>query len=130
VEQCYTSLAYIHAGRRPEARIGLHSPTHGEAYIVPTHAWGNIWVYGMDIFLTGWLTHDEYRRKAKVLNAGMSTLQYARTRVKNLLVPMVELNPLAPLLKKVKAWEMEKNSLAVSGSLRSTPEGGESPTIR
>jgi len=112
VEQSFYSLAYIHAARRPEARIGLHSPVRGEAYIVPAHEWGNIWVYGMDILLTGWLTHEEYRRKAKVLNAGMSTFQYARTRTKNLLVPMAELNPLAPLLKKVKAWEMEKRSLA------------------
>jgi hypothetical protein len=74
----------------------------------------------MDILLTGWLTHEEYRLKAKVLNAGMRTMQYDRTRVKNLLVPMAELNPLAPLLEKVKTWEMEKRSLAVSGSSRST----------
>jgi hypothetical protein len=47
-----------------------------------------------------------------VLNAGMHTLQYDRTRVKNLLVPVAELNPLPPLLKKVKEWEMEKRSLA------------------
>jgi hypothetical protein len=120
VEQSFTSLAYIHAARRPEARIGLHSPSRGEATIIPAHEWGNIWVYGMDILLTGWLTHEEYRLKAKVLNAGMRTMQYDRTRVKNLLVPMAELNPLAPLLEKVKAWEVEKRSLAVSGSSRST----------
>ncbi len=104
VEQSFYSLAYIHAARRPEARIGLHSPLRVEAYIVPAHAWGNIWVYGMDILLTGWLTHEEYRRKAKVLNAGMRTLQYDRTRVKNLLVPMAELNPLTPLFDRVRAW--------------------------
>jgi hypothetical protein len=111
VEQSFHSLAYVHAACRPAARIGLHSPARGGAYIVPAHAWGNIWVYGMDIFMTGWLSHEEYRRKAKVLNAGMRTMQYDRTRVKNLLVPMVELNPLALLLKKVKAWEMEKRNL-------------------
>jgi hypothetical protein len=105
VEQGFHSLAYIHAQRRPEARIGLHSPARGEPYIIPAHEWGNIWVYGMDIFLTGWLTHEEYRRKGKVLNAGMRTFQYDRTRVKNLLVPIHELNPLRPLLQRVKTWE-------------------------
>jgi hypothetical protein len=104
VEQVFCSLAYVHARSRPEARIGIHSPLRGEATIVPAHAWGNIWVYGMDILLTGWLTHEEYRRKAKVLNAGMRTLQYDRTRVKNLLVPMAELNPLVPLFTRVRAW--------------------------
>jgi len=104
VEQSFTSLAYIQASRQPEARIGLHSPLRGEAHIIPAHEWSNIWVYGMDIFLVGWLSHEEYRRKGKVLNAGMRTMQYDRTRVKNLLVPMAELNPLRPLFSRVRAW--------------------------
>jgi hypothetical protein len=104
VEQGFTSLAYIHAARRPEARIGLHSPVRGDAYIVSAHEWGNIWIYGMDIFLAGWITHEEYRRKAKVLNSGMRTLQYDRMHEKNLLVPMAELKPLAPLLERVRVW--------------------------
>ena len=97
VEQSFHSLAYIHAAHKPGARIGLHSPLRGESYFVPVHKCGNIWVYGMDILLTGWLTHEEFRRRASVLNAGMRTFQYARTRTKNLLVPMAELNPLTLL---------------------------------
>jgi hypothetical protein len=120
VEQSFHSLAFIHATRRPEARIGLHSPVHGEAFIVPAHSWGNIWVYGMDILLIGWLSHQEYRRKAKVLNVGMHTFQYARTRVKNLLVPMNELNPLAPLLAHVKEWEAERGRVASFETIKSS----------
>jgi hypothetical protein len=104
VEQCFHSLAYLHASRRPEGRIGLHSPTRGEALIIPPQTWGNIWVYGMDIMLVGWLSHEEYRRKAKVLNAGMHTFQVERTREKSLLVPMEELNPLRPLFKRIQDW--------------------------
>jgi hypothetical protein len=104
VEQSFHSLAYIHAAHRPDARIGLHSSTRGEAIIVPAEAWGNIWVYGMDILMIGWLSYEEFRRKAKVLNAGMRTMQYDRTRVKNLLVPMEELNPLRPLFERARAW--------------------------
>ncbi len=104
VEQGFHSLAYIHTERRPESRIGLHSPARGEAYLVRAYEWGNIWVYGMDILLAGWITHEEYRRKAKVLNAGMRTMQYERTRVKNLFVPMAELNPLRPLFERVRVW--------------------------
>ncbi len=104
LQQCFHSLAYLHASRRPEGRIGLHSPTHGEAYIIPPKEWGNIWVYGMDIMLVGWLSHEEYRRKAKVLNAGIRTFQVERTREKNLFVPMEELNPLRPLFKRIQDW--------------------------
>jgi len=97
-------VAYIHTKRSPEARLGIHSPTHGEAYIIQAHEWGNIWVYGMDIWLTGWLTHEEYRRKASVLPAGNRTFQYDRTRAKNLAVPMADLNPLGGLFERIRQW--------------------------
>ena len=35
----------------------------------------------------------------------MRTFQYDHTHTKNLSVPVADLNPLPPLLKKVKAWE-------------------------
>jgi hypothetical protein len=105
VEHQFYSLAYLHAACRPAGRIGLHSPAIGTPYIVTPDDWGNIWVYGMDFFMVGWLSHEDYRRKAKVLNAGMHTLQYEHTEVKNLLVPMVELNPIKPLFERVQAWE-------------------------
>jgi hypothetical protein len=108
VDKSYHSLAYLRAQRSPEARIGIHCPLHGEPYLIPAHAWGNLWVYGMDILFTGWLTHEEFRRKARVLNAGARTLQMDRTRIKNLLVPVSGLNPLGRLLDKVRRWEAEK----------------------
>jgi len=109
VEKGFHSLAYLHAQRKPEARIGIHSPLHGEPYLIPAYAWSNLWVYGMDITLAGWLTHEEYQRKAKVLNSGALTFQVERTREKNLLVPVEGLNPLGRLLEKVRVWEAEKS---------------------
>lgn len=106
VEVTFQSLAYIHADRRPTARIGIYSPVHGEPYLIPAHTWGNLWVYGMDILLTGWLTYADFRRKARVLSAGMRTFLYDRTGVKNLFVPCEQLNPLGPLFKRVKEWTM------------------------
>lgn len=103
--ETFFSLAYVRALRQPEARLGLHSPPRGDAYLVHPHEWGNIWVYGMEIFLVGWLTHEDFRRQASVLPAGAQTFQYARTRTKNLAVPMRELQPLPALLEKVKVWE-------------------------
>jgi hypothetical protein len=111
VEQCYHSLAYLCASRIPECRIGLHSPIQGEAYVISPREWINIWVYGMDIVMMGWLSHEEFRRKAKVLNAGMRTFQVERTREKNLFVPMEELNPLTPLYKRVQSWSTNSQQL-------------------
>jgi hypothetical protein len=108
VEQAFHSVAYIHAKSRPEVRIGLHSPVRGEPYLIQPHEWGNIWVYGLSIILTGYLTHEEYRRKASVLPAGSRTFQYDHTRTKNLLVPITELHPLGDLFKRVSEWETKK----------------------
>jgi hypothetical protein len=118
VKQRFHNLAYVRTMCTPEARIGLHSPTRGDPYIIPARAWGNIQVYGMDILLTGWLTHEEYRRRAKALNAGLHTFQYERTRVKNLLVPIHELNPLGPLLAHVKEWEATRKPVVERSPVR------------
>ena len=108
VKESFHSLAYIHVQNRPGARIGLHSPLHGEPYLIPARAWGNLWVYGMEIILTGWLTREDFRRKARVLNSGSRTFQIERTHLKNLMVPVSELNPLGRLFEKVRQWEAEK----------------------
>jgi len=99
------TVAFIHAKRPPEARLGLHSPARGEAHIIQPHEWGNIWVYGMDTLLTGYLTHEEFRRKASVVPAGSRTFQYAQTQTKNLAVPVADLHPLPDLLERVREWE-------------------------
>jgi hypothetical protein len=104
VEQNFHSLAYIQSTSRPGARIGLHSATCGEAIIIPHQSWSNIWVYGMNILLMGWLSHEEFQRKARVLNAGMKPFLHDRTEKKTLVVPMEELNPLGPLFSRIRAW--------------------------
>lgn len=113
-DQKFTSLAYVHAGRMPERRLGLHSPVRGEAYIIQPHEWGNIWIQGEEILLAGWLTHEEFRRKSSVLNIGMPAFPYEHTRTKNLMVSAGELNPLGDLMDKVRTWEAGKNRLTAS----------------
>ena len=108
VTQEFYSLAYVHAGRLPERRLGLHSPLRGEAYIVQPHEWVDIWIRGEQILLAGWLTHEEFRRNAAVLNAGLPTFQFAHTHTKNLLVPLRDLNPLGSLLEKLRLWQAAK----------------------
>jgi hypothetical protein len=112
VPQTFYSLAYLHADRRPEARIGVHSPRCGDAHLVRPFEWTNLWVYGMKIILAGWLTHEEFHCQASLLNAGMPTFQLARTRTKNLLVPLPELHPMDTLFDHVRAWEEEKRNIA------------------
>ena len=108
VEPDFHSLAYIHVQGKPNARVGIHSPKCGSAYIIPPLGWGNLWIYGMNIWLAGWLTHEEFRRKANVLGREQASLEYIRPHTKTLTVPVRELNPCNPLFHRVKAWAEEK----------------------
>ena len=66
--------------------------------------WGNIWVYGLDILLTGYLTREEFSRNARLIPPGSRVFQYDRTRTKNLAVTVSELNQLSELFERVRDW--------------------------
>jgi hypothetical protein len=100
----FFSLLCLRLRQQPQARVGIHSPTRGEAHILQPYEWGNLWVYGMNILLTGWLTRENYRRKATILNPGSHTALVGGISEKNLFVPVEALNPLTPLLHHVCDW--------------------------
>jgi hypothetical protein len=101
----FHSVACLQAGRLPAARIGLHSAPRQETYLVPPAEWGNIWIYGMEIWLAGYVTQEEFRRRASFVEQGSQVFQYKETRIKNLAVPVMDLHPLAELLERVRAWQ-------------------------
>ena len=107
-EARFHTLAYVHVNKMPRARIGIHSPQRDETYLISSHDWGNIWVYGMHVILAGYLTRAQFRQKAKELPANSRVYQYSRTRTKNLTVPISDLRPLSQLFERVRTWETEK----------------------
>jgi hypothetical protein len=111
IEDGFFSLAYIHIKSPPNARIGIHSPARKETHLIGASDWGNIWVYGMDILLAGWLTREEFNRRARPIREGARVFQYKRTRTKNLAVPISDLKPLADLFERVKEWAGDTSSL-------------------
>ncbi len=102
IDDRFFSVAYIHIKSKPKARIGIHSPVRKETYIIDETDWGNIWVYGVNILLTGYLTREEFNRRASFLREGARTFQYDRTRAKNLAVSVCDLKPLSELLEHAK----------------------------
>lgn len=104
VETGFFSISYIHARSKPRARIGIHSPLLRETHLVGTPDWGNIWVYGMDVLLAGYMAREEFSRCASFIQAGSRVFQYDQTHVKNLAVPVSELKPLSRLFESVRAW--------------------------
>lgn len=104
IEEGYFSVAYIQSKSLPDARIGIHSPARKETHLIGALDWGNLWVYGMEILLAGWLTREEFNRRANPLQEGARVFQYERTRTKNLAVPVHDLKPIPELLERVLEW--------------------------
>ena len=105
----FFSVASLHVESPPLGRIALHSPARSETVVAQQIEWGNIWVYGMDIFLTGWMSREEFRRRAYSILPGKRVFQYDETRVKNLAVDVRDLRPLGMLLEKVKEWDRQNH---------------------
>jgi hypothetical protein len=108
LESPFHSVACVRVESLPVARIGLHSAARRETYLVPPAGWGNIWIYGMEIWLAGYVTHEEFRRRASFVEQGSQVFQYKETRTKNLAVPVMDLHPLGELLERVRVWEMSR----------------------
>ena len=108
IDDGFYSLAYIHMKNMPQARMGIHSPRRGETYVVNSLDWGNIWVYGLDILLAGYLTRAEFRQQASFVREGARVFQYEHTRTKNLAVNVYDLKPLSELLASAKEWDTFK----------------------
>lgn len=111
----FFSLACVYVSSLPEGRLGIHSPTRKETYLIGSYDWGNIWVYGLEILLTGWITRDEFRRRSSLIPAGKRVFQYRQTRTKNLAMPIADLKPLGSLVEKLKGWESASKGEAGRG---------------
>ncbi len=98
IQDDFFTLAYIHTKTQPNARVGIRCSQQNELHLIGASDWGNIWIYGMDILLAGFLTREEFNRKAKPVPEGARVFQYEKTRVKNLAAPVVDLKPVAELL--------------------------------
>lgn len=114
IEGDFYSLAYVHAMTKPDKRLGLHSPSRGETYLIQPVDWGNVWIYGMRIYLTGWITREEFRQRASLLQQGSRVFQYDRTRTKNLAVPIADLRPLPELLARAREWAGSRSNGAAN----------------
>ncbi len=105
VEEPFYSLSALHIDQLPGARIGLHSAQIGKTYLIDPYTWGNLWVYGTELILVGYIPYEEFRRRARLIQPGSRVVQYHKTRTRNLAVPVEDLKPLDGLFEKVRAWE-------------------------
>jgi hypothetical protein len=100
IQNGFFSLSYVYTKSDSPARIGIHSPIRRETYLIGAQDWGNLWVYGMDVLLAGYITREEFSRRASFIPTGSHVFQYNQTQVKNLAVPVSDLRPLSELFER------------------------------
>jgi hypothetical protein len=98
----FFSLSHIHIKTVPNARIGIHNLRLNQTHVIGALDWANVWVYGMDILLAGYLTRAEFNQHAKPIHPGTRVFQYEKTRTKNLAVAVSELKALSGLFEYAK----------------------------
>jgi hypothetical protein len=103
IEAPFFSLSYVHTQSSLQTRIGIHSPVRKQTYLIGALDWGNIWVYGTEIILAGYIAREEFSRRASFIQTGTRVFQYAATHVKNLAISISDLKPLSDLFEQGKA---------------------------
>jgi hypothetical protein len=103
LETEYYSLTYFKAQEPVFERVGLRYRNLPGTYIIQPHQWQNLWVYGMELYLAGYMTWGEFRRKAALAAADEDTYPVDPSGNTPLSLPARVLYPLAPLFKKLRS---------------------------
>lgn len=98
VNDPFYSISALRIKNYPAARLGI--VIQKETHIIAPADWKNIWVYGMDIILAGFITRGEFRQRANFIPANSRVFQYDHTRIKNLAIPISSLKPLKDLFAR------------------------------
>ncbi len=96
------SVSYLRINSASPARIGIHSSVRRVTHLINADDWGNLWVEGLDLWLTGYITREEFNRRASFLPAGSRVFQYNATQVKSLVIPVSDLRALSELFERTK----------------------------
>lgn len=93
----YQSLAYLRASQPIPAQVGLSAKVLKRPTIARPAQWGNIWIYGMEVVLVGYLSRDEFRRQGTLRTNEAAGMPVTHGKKKSL--PMGMLHPLAGLIE-------------------------------
>jgi hypothetical protein len=100
----FYTLLYLHVPEMPGGPVGVRSPALSETVVIQPGEWQNIWIYGIEVFLAGWLPKAEFRALSRRLPRGSAVLQYAATQTTNRAVAVPQLRPVAELAGMVREW--------------------------
>lgn len=103
VPEDFYCLRYVCVAALPDGVLGVHSPALRQTPVITPRQWHNIWFYGLQVYLCGWLNKRDFRSRSVRLAAGTRVRQYVRTEEVVHAIEIVRMRPLARLLELVRA---------------------------
>ncbi|MBW8010797.1 MAG: hypothetical protein FVQ83_06070 [Chloroflexi bacterium] len=101
----YHAITHLHIDHAPDGTVGVHSPILDKTVLIQPRQWRNLWVYGQQIRLVGYLPRSEYLNRAKHLPPGSQVIQASgRTTEQYLTLPVKELRPISDLFDRARRW--------------------------
>jgi hypothetical protein len=103
-ENLFSSLTYLQLTEIPSGRLGIRSPKLRKPMIIKPYEWGNIWVYGMQIYLSGWITRGEFHRFAHPYQSDHTGWELNTPNDRYMALPVSKLHSLEELFSKAINW--------------------------
>ena len=103
-------LGVLQSETLPSGPVGLFSQAVGDALLVAPFQWGNIWIYGMRLFITGYITQADFYKHARRMEAENAALINPCLQDETLLgIPTSALKPPRDLFIRAANWEQMQN---------------------
>lgn len=100
------SISHIQSHEEITGKIGVHSKVMKQTLVIEPKHWKNIWVYGSDILILGYLLGSVLLEKSIDIPAGESTFQarYGTTE-KSTAIRIKQLQPISELIERTRKWD-------------------------
>lgn len=100
----FYALSYIHTPNLLDDTIRVNSSFLKETYLVEPYAWKNLWIYGMDIIIGGYITRIEYQKNPRRISRNSRNINSSYAPREILTLPIQSLYPINDLFERAKSW--------------------------
>jgi len=94
----------------PDGPVGVFSPTLNQTLLVSPYQWGNVWVYGMQIFFMGYISQGDFNRRADGLPAERRGTSESCLDKDVISIHASELKPLKDLFVRAENWAQQSKT--------------------
>jgi hypothetical protein len=107
VEEGFHTLNALAVSALPDGPVGVSSPWLRETLLVSPYQWGNVWVYGMRIFLMGYISQGDFNRQAGNVPASRGVTSDPCLEEGAIPIPANSLKPLKDLFIRAENWAQQ-----------------------